>query len=223
MTNDDKKVMLNKKNKEKCFRKLVENLNSGPPDDVLSKHRIQMRRRDYRSLSGRNYLNDKIIDEYLTLIKERNEQGGLTSIYAFPSYVFPHLLQDFSHYEYVEEKIKTDLTLGGIVVIPIHYEDHWSLVTVHIEERKILYYDSILGSRHRSSGPRIFKRFFETYFERRGKKETFIVKIMNNAPLQGNGYDCGVFVCQNAEKIARSAFISTKQDDMVETRKRMMK
>ena len=224
-TGDIRQFFVSNEEKEsnECFKKLVNNLNSGPPDDILSKHRIQMRRRDYRTLSGVNFLNDKIIDEYLTLIKERNEKEDLPGIYTFPSYVFPHLLGDFSHYDYIEQKIKTDLTTKNIVLIPIHYQDHWSLVSVFIDERRILYYDSIRGSQHRSSGPRIFKKFFETYFERRGKKETFTVKIMDNAPLQGNGYDCGVFVCQNAEKIARTAPVLTRQEDMEEARKRMMK
>ena len=77
-----------KKESNECFKKLVNNLNSGPPDDILSKHRIQMRRRDYRTLSGVNFLNDKIIDEYLTLIKERNEKEDLPGIYTFPLYAF---------------------------------------------------------------------------------------------------------------------------------------
>ena len=40
----------------------------------------------------------------------------------------------------------------------------------------------------------------EEYFQRRDKPGAFTTKIIEEAPTQGNGYDCGVFVCKNAEK-----------------------
>ena len=57
----------------------------------------------------------------------------------------------------------------------------------------------------------------------KGKVIKLKVKIVENAPLQGNGYDCGVFMCQNAEKLSRKVFVSTRQEDMPYARKKMMK
>jgi len=165
------------------FKELVNSLNSGPPDDVLSTHKLNMRRRDYKTLTGKNYLNDKIIDEYMTLIKERHKREGLANIYNFPSYVYPHLKNDTSHYEYLEKQIKVDLTSVDIFLIPIHYEDHWSLVSVDVKERKILYYYLNLGFQNRSSGPRTIKNFSEWYFNRKRTKETFTFQIVKDAPL----------------------------------------
>ena len=76
------------------------------------------------------------------------------------------------------------------------------------------YYDSIKGNQKRSNAPKVIKKFIEHLWRMKGKSIKLKVKIMENAPLQGNGYDCGVFVCQNSEKIARGVFVSTKQADM---------
>ena len=92
-----------------------------------------------------------------------------------------------------------------------------------VKERKIYYFDSIYENQKRSSGPRIFKKFVEHYFERKGNKTVFPVNIVENAPIQDNSDDCGVFVCQNAEKLARKAFVNTKQEDIPHARKKMMK
>ena len=60
--------MRNLNAKEIDYTELLNGLMRGEPDDILSNNYLEMRRRDYRSLEGKNYLNDKIIDEYLQLI-----------------------------------------------------------------------------------------------------------------------------------------------------------
>ena len=205
------------------YKNLVENLNSGPLDDILSKHILQMRRRDYRSLSGKNYLNDKIIDEYFSLIAERNAKQKKTKVHSLCSYMFPKLEQDFdTEFEVLNQWIKVDLTEYDIILVPIHKDDHWTLISLAVQEKMIYYYDSILGTRKSSSAPRVFRKFFERYFERRGKDNQFKIKIMENAPLQKNGYDCGVFTCQNAEKIARGVAVNTRQEEIPSARRSMM-
>ena len=74
---DIRQFLTSESNANSIYKELVKNLNSGPEEDILSKHTIQMRRKDYRRLTGTNFLNDKIIDEYLTVIQERNQQGCL--------------------------------------------------------------------------------------------------------------------------------------------------
>ena len=66
------------------------------------------------------------------------------------------------------------------------------------------------------------KRFIEHYYRKRGEEQTFKINIRDDAPIQDNGVDCGVFVCQNAEKIARGVYVNTRQDEMADARKRMM-
>ena len=40
--------------------------------------------------------------------------------------------------------------------------------------------------------------------------------------MQGNTYDCGVFLCQNAEQLARKAYANSRQEDMPYFRRKMM-
>ena len=53
------------------LKKVTENLNSGDPDDLISKNYLELRRRDYRTLSGKNYVNGQVINEYFHLLQER--------------------------------------------------------------------------------------------------------------------------------------------------------
>ena len=212
-------------NAEKAYKAMIRNLKEGPPDEILSNNFLQMSRRDYRSLFGRNYLNDKIIDEYLQLIRQRNISDELPKIYPLTTHAFSWLEVD---YERNFSKVMSwcspeDLTEMEMLLIPIHKADHWSLVVVDIRKQTLSYYDSIGGNRRRSNAPRVMKRFVEQYWQHKGKKIQLKVKIVDNAPLQMNGYDCGVFVCQNAEKLSRDAIVSTRQQDMPNARIEMIK
>merc|ERR1712032_503899 len=65
---------------------------TGPPNEILVKHQLQMTRSDFRSLFDKNYLNDKIIDQYLLLIKQRNENDqNLPSVSVQSVYFYQKL------------------------------------------------------------------------------------------------------------------------------------
>ena len=129
------------------YRKLAKEINSGPKDDILSTHTLNMTRRDYRSLSGVNWLNDKIIDEYFTIIKQRNEKQNLAKISTFITHTYKKLESNFNeNYKLIAERwIKEDLMKVDKVIIPIHKDDHWSLIVVVIQSQRVEYYDSIIG------------------------------------------------------------------------------
>ena len=61
-------------------------VDKGPPEEVLvdnGTRGLQLRRRDLQTLSGKNLLNDKIVNQYVELIKKRNEaDSSLPSIYV---------------------------------------------------------------------------------------------------------------------------------------------
>ena len=206
------------------IKTLIHNINTGPSNDILSKNNhLEMKRCDYRSLTGRNYLNDKVIDEYMFLIKERNQQENLPDIGILSVHMFKLLDENFeTGYERTRNWIKEDLTLKDMILVPIHRFSHWTLVAVDMEQLTISYYDSILGSRRTSNAPKIIKKHLEKYCREMGKEKSFTIKIKEDAPLQRNGVDCGVFVCQNAEKIARKVHVNTRQEDMNKARLTMM-
>ena len=120
-----------------------------------------------------------------------------------------------------ENWIKEDLRQKSIILFPIHKQHHWSLVVVRTKERVVHYLDSIFGSRQTSAAPRVIKRFMQKYHSTKGENVSYKVKIREDAPLQQNGMDCGVFLCQFAEKMARDGGLGMKERDMSETRKKM--
>ena len=197
----------------------------GDMNEVISSGTFTLRRRDYRSLVGRNYVNDLVIEEYFDMIVKRNHEENLSTIGATSVFLYKRF--DEGNFEEVFRDTerwnsKTDLRQCDIVLCPIHKRDHWSLVSIDIRRKTINYYDSIVGNRRASNAPRTMKRYIEEYYRSRGERQIFQVKIKDDAPIQTNGVDCGVFVCQNAEKIARGVYVNTRQEEMPEARKRMM-
>ena len=193
----------------------------GPPDEILVKHQLQMTRSDFRSLFDKNYLNDKIIDQYLMLIKIRNEKDPKLPTISIQSVYFHQKLDQLGVEQGMEDTkkwIRDDIMEKEVFLIPIHKRDHWSLVGVDIKTRTIHYFDSIKGSRETAKAPGIIKTYLERYCKNKGNTETFKIKRRQDVPLQTNGVDCGVFVCQYAERFARKAPMNFSQEDMAVTR-----
>merc|ERR1739840_7953 len=100
---------------------------------------------------------------------------------------------------------------------------HWILVAVETSTKTLNYFDSLERERIFSPGPRKVKKFMEKHYKDRGETVTFKIKRRKDAPLQENGYDCGVFLCQYAERIARRSTLNFSQKDLylADTRERM--
>ena len=207
---------------EDGYKKLSLELNTGNPKDILSSHNILMSREDYWSLSGKNWLNDNILNEYFHLVKERNKQENLAKVSILDSFAFVRLENNFENgYETIKNQTKEDLTESDIVLVPIHKNDHWTLISEVIKERKIEYYDSILSTRNYSNAPKVFRNFFNRYFEEKHKDAGFKVDVRKDAPVQRNGHDCGIFVCLEAEEIARVGYVR-KQFDTSHVRRKII-
>merc|ERR1712098_873813 len=83
---DQKNVEAGSSRQEKVKEKV--DIQRGPSNEWLNK-RLDLYRYDFQSLSGSRYLNDKIIDQYLRLIHERNEaDSSLPRIYTCIAQVF---------------------------------------------------------------------------------------------------------------------------------------
>ena len=117
---------------------------------------------------------------------------------------------------------RNDLRMKELIFVPIHNDQlfHWSLIVVETSTKVVYYFDSIPRERIHSHAPRIIKKYMEKYYENRGEKVSFKIKRRVDAPCQENGYDCGVFVCQYAEKIARRSPLNFSQKDLNHPRAR---
>merc|ERR1739838_1007219 len=195
----------------------------GPEDEYLNQ-RLHLRRGDFQSLSGTRYLDDTIIDKYMKLIRERNEADPkLPEIYTCITQLYTATVN--SGFAHTQGWVKEDLRMKDLIFFPIHNPrlPHWSLVAVETSTKTVNYFDSLEFERIYGQGPKRVKEFMEKHYKDRGETVTFRMKRRQDAPLQENGYDCGVFLCQYAERIARRSTLNFSQKDLylADARERM--
>ena len=215
---EDKSSETKQKGKKKV------DVRNGPGSEVLAENWIHLSRADFRSLQGKRYLNDKIIDSYIRLIQERSKRDSdLPKVYGLTTFFYTQLstfgLKEGSRR--TKDWIKEDLRKKDWIFCPIHRCDHWTLIAIEIATKTIHYLDSLVGPRNKSPAPGLFLKYMEAYYRDRGEEASFKVRIRRDAPRQLNGVDCGVFVCQYAERMSRKGALDFTQGDMPFARKRM--
>ncbi|RVD84953.1 uncharacterized protein DFL_003289 [Arthrobotrys flagrans] len=179
--------------------------------------------RNLNTLSGSQWLNDEVINSYIHLIKERANKDGVQRMITMNS-MFISSLKDHG-YKRVARWAKRQgasgeqiLGLKG-VLIPIHRNFHWTLAFVNIEKKRFEYYDSLAGN----WDPIALLRNWMTNEVGAKYKDSEWEDFYpgDQTPQQGNGYDCGVFLCKTAEVIARGGAMNFSQKDIPEIRKMM--
>ena len=120
---------------------------------------------------------------------------------------------DMEAYQYSEVKRWTKKVPGRNifnlhkVFVPINSNNrHWSCIIVNMTKRTITYYDSL-----HYNGDK-YLRVMEKYLQDEWQNTTLgnppttpwiLSDNGTNTPYQGNGYDCGVFVCRFAVRLHR--------------------
>ncbi|XP_074009428.1 sentrin-specific protease 5 [Numenius arquata] len=182
-----------------------------------NKHMLDMD--DLATLEGQNWLNDQIINMYGELIMD-----------AVPEKV--HFFNSFFHRQLVTKGYngvkrwtkKVDLFKKTLLLIPIHLEVHWSLITVNIPNRVISFYDS--QGIHFKFCVENIRKYLLTEAKEKNRPEflqgwqTAVTKCI---PQQKNDSDCGVFVLQYCKCLALDQPFQFSQEDMPRVRKRIYK
>lgn len=182
-----------------------------------NKHTLSLE--DLSTLEEQNWINDQIINMYGELIMEATEQ----KVHFFNSFFHKQLVA--KGYEGVKRWTKKiDLFSKWLVLIPIHLEIHWSLVTVSMAHKTISYYDS-QGIVFRHTTENIMKYLLA---EAKEKKQTAFQKgwkitIIKGIPQQKNDSDCGVFVLEYCRCLSVKQPFRFSQEDMPRIRKRIYK
>uniref|UniRef100_A0A672USX6 SUMO specific peptidase 5 n=1 Tax=Strigops habroptila TaxID=2489341 RepID=A0A672USX6_STRHB len=182
-----------------------------------NKHMLDMD--DLATLEGQNWLNDQIINMYGELVMD-----------AVPEKV--HFFNSFFHRQLVTKGYngvkrwtkKVDLFKKTLLLIPIHLEVHWSLITVNIPNRIISFYDS-QGIHFKFCVENIRKYLLTEAKEKNHPEflqgwQTAVTKCI---PQQKNDSDCGVFVLQYCKCLALDQPFQFSQEDMPRVRKRIYK
>uniref|UniRef100_A0A8C5YIS0 SUMO specific peptidase 5 n=1 Tax=Microcebus murinus TaxID=30608 RepID=A0A8C5YIS0_MICMU len=166
-----------------------------------NKHMLDMD--DLVTLDGQNWLNDQV-----------------------------HFFNSFFHRQLVTKGYngvkrwtkKVDLFKKSLLLIPIHLEVHWSLITVTLSNRIISFYDS--QGIHFKFCVENIRKYLLTEAREKNRPEflqgwqTAVTKCI---PQQKNDSDCGVFVLQYCKCLALEQPFQFSQEDMPRVRKRIYK
>lgn len=181
------------------------------------KHRLTLD--DLSTLASDNWLNDQVLNMYGELIMESADFKV-------------HFLNSFFHrqlmtkgYEGVKRWTKqVDLFSKHLLLVPVHLEVHWCLVTADFIKKTICLYDS-QGIGLQKVARNIVKYLIK---EAKEKKQSafemgWTVSLKEEIPQQTNENDCGVFVLEYSRCLALSEPLQFLQKDIPNIRKRIYK
>ncbi|KAJ8278317.1 hypothetical protein GJAV_G00086320 [Gymnothorax javanicus] len=184
---------------------------------TYNKHTLTLE--DLSTLDDQNWVNDQVINMYGELIVEAANH----KVHFFNSFFHRQLVA--KGYEGVKRWTKkVDLFSKTLLLIPIHLEIHWSLITVDVPHRTIHFYDS-QGIMFKYAVENILKYILA---EAKEKQRTVYQKgwkmtVNKSIPQQKNDSDCGVFVLEYCKRLALKQPLHFTQEDMPKVRMRIYK
>ncbi|KAJ1911708.1 hypothetical protein IWQ60_010016 [Tieghemiomyces parasiticus] len=191
---------------------------------VLEMFNIPISGSDLRTLTRGQWLNDEVINFYMNLIVARSKATlALPTVHAFNTFFYAKLDQD-GYAKVRRWSKKNDIFAKDLIVIPVHLPGHWTCAVVNFRNRRIEYYDSMLGDNSRAF--QVIRDYLTA--EHQDKKQTpfdlsgWTDWCPKDIPRQQNGYDCGVFTCIFAEYCSRAEPFDFDQTHMADLRQRMM-
>ncbi|XP_015672618.1 sentrin-specific protease 1 [Protobothrops mucrosquamatus] len=211
---------------EEMEKEIKNVLRSGNQDEVLSEaFRLTITRKDIQTLKHLNWLNDEIINFYMSMLMERSKQKGFPTVHAFNTFFFTKLKT--AGYPAVKRWTKkVDIFSVDTLLVPIHLGVHWCLAVTDFRKKTITYYDSMGGSN--SEACKILLQYLkqESLDKKRKEFDTngwmLLCKRSQEIPQQMNGSDCGMFACKYADCITKDKPINFTQQHMPYFRKRMV-
>ncbi|KAM6228173.1 sentrin-specific protease 2-like [Porphyrio hochstetteri] len=201
-------------------------LGDGNPDEILSSaFKLTVTREDMRTLEKLQWLNDTVINFYMTLLVDRSNRGKGPSVFAFNTFFYLKLCS--GGYSAVKRWSKgVDLFSKDIIFVPVHLRCHWTLGVIDVRKKSIRHYDS-LGQNGDKICQVLFKFLQEESHEKRKEEldsSEWTLRSMepHEIPQQKNGSDCGVFTCKYADYICREEPMTFTQRHMPYFRRKMV-
>lgn len=204
------------------------------PNLVLSAaFKLRITQRDLATLQEGGWLNDEVMNFYLSLIMERcaADAAGF-KVYTFSTFFFPKLrgvgggAQTGGHSAVKRWTKAVDLFLYDLILVPLHLGVHWALAVIDLKSKTVKSYDS-MGRRHDDICSLLLLYLKEEHKAKKGReldstKWTVGSLRATEIPQQKNGSDCGVFACKYADYIAKGKPLTFKQCHMPLFRKLMI-
>ncbi|XP_048109236.1 LOW QUALITY PROTEIN: sentrin-specific protease 5 [Alosa alosa] len=180
-----------------------------------NKHTLTLE--DLSTLDHHNWVNDQVINMYGELIME----AASHKVHFFNSFFYRQLVA--KGYEGVKRWTKkVDVFTKRLLLIPLHLEVHWSLITVDVTSKSVHFYDS-QGIMFKYAVDNILRYLLAEAREKKqpGFQKGWKMLINKCIPQQKNDSDCGVFVLEYCKCLALKQPLQFSQEDMPKVRKRI--
>ncbi|KAG5376381.1 hypothetical protein IGI04_040977 [Brassica rapa subsp. trilocularis] len=185
--------------KTKTDLRLFAMANTWGDDKILSFNDVVLRRSDLDILNGPNYLNDRVIEFYLSYLSTLHTSPTISLIP--PSIAFwisncpdTESLKDFIKplrlldSDELNDNLNVELAEGGL---------HWSLLVYYKETNSFFHHDSFMGA-NQWNARQLYKAV--SSFVSDGDAA---YRECSDTPQQKNGYDCGVHLLATAQVICK--------------------
>ncbi|GAW83714.1 sentrin-specific protease 1 [Plasmodium gonderi] len=236
----DKSIFF-KCNKKNHYEMAVKILNQKGENNVLiDKFNVPLLYSQIKCLTDTRWLNDEVINFYMSMLQEYNEQNtrnamvnNLPKIFTFSTFFFQSLSSNGTYnYNKVSrwtKRKKVDIFSFDLILIPLHIGgNHWTLGSINIKEKKIKLYDSLNMPNKKFF--EYMKRYIVDEMRDKKQKELDVSAWEYNKdgrseagiPYQENGYDCGVFTCMFAKCLSFNRNFDFSQRDIKEIRMKMV-
>ncbi|XP_051900743.1 uncharacterized protein LOC127586667 [Pristis pectinata] len=174
---------------------------------------------DLSTLYGQNWLNDQVMNMYGDLVMDTVPD----KVHFFNSFFYDKLRT--KGYDGVKRWTKNvDIFNKDLLLIPIHLEVHWSLISVDVRQKTITYFDSQRTLNRRC--PKHIGKYLQAEAMKKNRHDFYddwkgYFKM--NVARQNNDSDCGAFVLQFCKCLALGQPFSFTQQDMPKLRRQIYK
>uniref|UniRef100_A0A667HF47 Ubiquitin-like protease family profile domain-containing protein n=1 Tax=Lynx canadensis TaxID=61383 RepID=A0A667HF47_LYNCA len=174
---------------------------------------------DLGTLYGQNWLNDQVMNMYGDLVMDTVPE----KVHFFNSFFYDKLRT--KGYDGVKRWTKNvDIFNKELLLIPIHLEVHWSLISVDVRRRTITYFDSQRTLNRRC--PKHIAKYLQAEAVKKDRldfHQGWKGYFKMNVARQNNDSDCGAFVLQYCKHLALAQPFSFTQQDMPKLRRQIYK
>ena len=179
---------------------------------------------DIRTLADGEKLNDSVVEAYFKMIGARSGQNGFRSAHVFDTFFYSKLAaQGFTDVR--DWSRGADIFGHDLIIFPVHTTGHWTLAIVDMRQQTLTYYDSLPSTPRATKVLNIIYNYLVKEYQDKKGRELYIGFSRSHPyyiPHQDNIIDCGVFMCQFAEYISRSAPFKFSQSDIPMIRELMV-
>lgn len=198
------------------MKAVLDALNTRGSNVACKIKRVEVTNDDLRTLNPGAWLNDNVIDAFLSALTETSTE---TKSFAFSTHFFSRLEND--GYKAVRRwaiRQKVDVFKMDKVLVPINRGNtHWILGCIDNKNKEINVYDSLSGY-GRSEAP-VLLDYMQHEAERLGVAcPQYKLNPQKQCPRQTNGVDCGVFVCANSYMLASNKPLTFSQSQIADMR-----